>query len=124
MEKEEVGIGTKKESLTAKDVQVETVLVEMQKDKEQRAIGEKVTLVCQYPDRAKPIEISKVQYLKDKKIVIHGLWYKVDENGMIPYSSALAHLLRYENCKNLKEIKGKKISTTTDENGFLIAKAY
>jgi hypothetical protein len=124
MDKEEVGVGTKKESLQAKSVIVESTLIEMQKDKEQRAIGEKVTLVCQYPDRAKPLEISKVQYLKDKKIVIHGLWYKVDENGMIPYSSALAHLLRYEGCKNLKDLKGKKVETTTDENGFLIAKAY
>ena len=70
------------------------------------------------------VEISKVKYQKGDKLPESGLWLTKDKDGKLPYSSALAHLLRHYKLSTLKDLIGKKVDTLLDANGYLIIKAY
>lgn len=123
-DKYKAGIGKEVEPLKPKRVEVIDVRIGMQLDKDKREVGEKVTLICQHPDKDKPIEISKVEYRKGKVLKISGLWFKTDDDGMLPFSSALANLLRHFDLACVDDLKGVVVDTTTDEEGYLTVKAY
>ena len=90
---------------------------------EGKEIGNKLVLKVKHPD-VPEMEISKVKYEKNKKLTESGLWISKDKDGKLPFLSALAHLLRFYHCSNVSELKNKEMDTTTDENGYIIAKAY
>lgn len=122
--KKKVGIGKEVKPLDAKRVKVLSADIEMQKDKTGSEVGEKVSLTVQHPDKKESIVLSKVKYETQGKVKVSGLWFKLDNDGNIPYSSALANMLRYYSVSNIDALVGKEIETTKDEDGFLVAKAY
>jgi|SRR3990167_4400572 len=125
IEKGKVGIGTKDSvALKAASVKVFGYRVEMQKDKAGKDVGEKVAVICQHPDKPENIEISSVAFKKGKEIKQSGLWFKLDSEGLIPKSSALANFLNSLHARNLDEITGKEVMTELDEAGYLTFKAY
>lgn len=120
-----IGIGTREtEILEAKQVIVTHVLIVEVKSKENKPIGEKVVCVCEHPDRKDPLELSKSVFLKNKKIKTSGLWFNLDQDGLIPKESALAILLRKADASNVNKLVGKQLDTDLDENGFLCFKCY
>lgn len=125
MEKGQVGIGTKDAIfLKPSKVKIFGFKVEMQKDKQQKDVGEKVAFICKHLDKPENIEISSVSYRKKKEIKQSGLWFKLDDEGLIPKSSALASFLNFSGCKNLDEMTGKEAMTELDDNNYLCFKAY
>jgi len=127
MEYENVAIGEKLPPLEAKPVKVisyEEIEVITGKDKAgQDKLSKKLVLKVQHPDNPE-LEISKVTFLRGKKLKEVGLWLQKDKDGNIPYNSALASLLRFYNCTKIADIKDKELQTTNDTEGFCIAKAY
>ena len=123
-EKVRVGIGREVGHLKAEVVEIIDATIEMQMDKEGKEVGEKVTLVCKHPDRESPIEISKVEYRKGKTIKTSGIWFKLDKDGSIPHSSALANLLRNLDAECVEDLRGRAMATTLDDEGYIIGRAY
>jgi hypothetical protein len=120
-----IGIGTKETiSLQPAKVKLLGFKIEMQKDKDKKDVGEKVSIICQHPNKPETIEISAVSYRKGKEFKTSGLWFKLDIDGLIPKQSALAQLLTFLGVKNLDEIVGKEILTELDERNYLCFKAY
>lgn len=120
-----IGIGTKDNvSLKPAIVKIMSYTVEMQKDKEGKDVGHKVSCLCKHPDKTDLIEISAVAYRKGKEIKTSGLWFKQDDDGLIPKQSALASFLTFSNAKNLNELVGKDLMTELDEKNYLCFKAY
>jgi hypothetical protein len=123
---DEVGIGTKEsEKLSPQPVTILGTRIEIIKDKDKiKEIGKKVVLMCKHPKKEEPIEISAVEYIKDKNVKVSGLWITMDSDGLIQKGSTLAMLLVTAGCKNLKELTGKILNTTQDARGYLCIKAY
>lgn len=125
MEKGKIGIGNRENvSLKPATVKILGYKIEMQKDKNDKDVGEKVSVICKHPDKEEQIEISSVSYRKGKEIKTSGLWFKLDQDEMIPKQSALASLLNFLNSKNLDEIVGKDALTELDDKNYLCFKAY
>jgi len=124
MEYENIGIGKEQPPIEAKKVVINGYEVRAVKDRDGKEIGDKLVLKVKHPDVPAEMEISKVKYEKNKKIVESGLWITKDKDGNFPYLSAMAHLLKFYNCSNISKLKDKEIDTTADENGYIIAKAY
>jgi hypothetical protein len=119
-----VGIGTKENvSLKPANVKILGFKVEMQRDKNNQEVGEKVSVIVKHPDKPENIGISSVSFKKGKEIKTSGLWFNLDE-GLIPKQSALANFLQFLKVKNLNEITGKDVPTELDERGYLTFKAY
>ena len=123
IEYENVQIGVEQPPLTPKRSRVTGYEVRKVGTVEGKEIGNKLVLKVNHPD-VPDMEISKVKFEKNKKLTESGLWVSMDKDGNIPYASALAHLLRFYGCISIAHIRGKEIDTTTDENGYIIAKAY
>lgn len=125
MEKGKVGIGNK-ENVLLKPAKVKILkyVVEMQKDKDKKDVGEKVTFLCSHPEKPEGIDISSISYRKGKEIKTSGLWFKLDIDSLIPKQSALANLLVILKVNNLDECVGKDIETELDDKGYLCFKAY
>jgi len=123
MEYENRKIGKEQPKIEAKKVKVLSYDEVDVKDKENKEIGKKLVLKVSHPDIPE-LEISKVKYEKAKKLKESGIWLQKDKDNSIPFNSALAHLLRHYGCSKVSDLTGKEIGTTTDDNGFLIAKAY
>lgn len=120
-----IGIGTKENvSLKPAIVKVMGYRVEMQKDKDNKDVGEKVCIICKHPEKEENIEISSVSYKKGKEIKTSGLWFKLDADSLIPKQSALANFLQFIKANNLDEVTGKDITTELDEKNYLCFKAY
>jgi hypothetical protein len=125
MEYGKIGIGNKENiSLKPATVKIMGFKVEMQKDKDNKDVGEKVSITCKHPDKPETIEISSVSFKKGKEIKTSGLWFKLDPDKMIPKQSALANFLQFIKANNLDEITGKDVPTELDEKGYLCFKAY
>ena len=92
-------------------------------DKTNKAIGKKLVLIVKQNNYDKEIEISGVQYVKDKKIKTSGLWLKLDEDGKLPFNMGVSIMLRHLNITAIKDIVGKDIMTATNEGGYLVVKA-
>jgi len=116
-------IGKEQPPIEAKKVLVLSLEERNVKNKEGKEVGEKLVMKVNHPD-AGEIELSKVKYIKNKKISESGLWITKDRDGNIPFNSALASLLRYNKCTKLKDMNGKEIETDIDDNGFIVAKAF
>jgi hypothetical protein len=123
IEYENVPLGTEQPPVTPKTVRVTGYEVRPVCTTEGKEIGNKLVLKVNHPE-VPDMEISKVKFEKNKKLTESGLWVSMDKDGNIPFASALAHLLRFYRCESIAHIKGKEIDTTTDENGYIIAKAY
>lgn len=126
--KEEIGattIGAELPPLQPKKCKVTDYKIETVHNAKGQEVGHKVVLICQHPDLLeKPIEISSVKYLKGKILKNSALWLNKDKDNKIPYNSALAITMRYYEQNTLKQMIGVYLETVTDENGYLIAKAY
>lgn len=121
-----IGIGDKESVATLKPASVKILgfKVEMQKDKNNKNVGEKVSVICKHPDKTENIEISSVSYKKDKEIKTSGIWFKLDIDKKIVKNSALASFLGFLQVSNLDGIIGKDIATELDEKNYLCFKAY
>jgi hypothetical protein len=118
-EKLNTGIGTRDiERMEAKPVLVTGVKIEEVKD-----YGEKVVFIVKHPDREDSLQLSKVIYLKDKKINSSGTWFKLDEDDAVVKQSALASLMKHYACVSLQDFTGKTINTELDGN-YLAIKGY
>lgn len=110
------------ESATCKivDYRIEDV------EKDGKKIGDKLVLLLKHPQVSdREIEVSGVKYLaKGDKIKSSGLWVKVDKDGKIAFNSALATMLRYLSVKSIYLLKEMEVNTVTDDNGYLVIKAY
>lgn len=84
----------------------------------------KLVLNCLHPDKKEGLQISKVTYLKDKKLVTQALWLKKDEDGKLPKYSTVAALLRAQGCARINDLLNKTIPTCQDEKGYLALKNY
>ena len=119
----EIPIGTiepEKKSLEPKKVKI--VKVEIIEVGEKKT--KKVSCSVLHPDYEDgTITISSVAYLKDKKVVTSGLWYRLDTEGKIQKGTALATFLVSTNSNNLKELEGKEVETDVD-GAYLCFKAY
>ncbi len=125
IEKGKIGIGNK-ETIALKPAKVKILgyKIEMQKDKEKKDVGEKVSFMCKHPAKDDPIEISSVSYKKGKEIKTSGLWFKLDEDGLLSKNSALSQLLLHIGAINLDEVTTREIETELDDKGYLTFKAY
>lgn len=113
------GIGTKEsEKLKPAKVKIESVEVR------DVGKGKKVICSCKHPDKAETIDISAVQYVRDKKIATTGLWFNEDADKMIQKNSALAVFLNSVGTKTANELVGKEVETVLDDKNFLCFKAY
>jgi len=105
-------------------VKVISYKVEMQKDRDGKDVGEKVSVTCKHPEKDENIEISAVSYKKGKEIKTSGMWFKLDADNLIPKQSALAGFLVYLKVENLDALIGKEIPTELDEKNYLCFKCY
>ena len=121
MEYENTGIGKEQPLVEAKPVVVTSISEEeVVFDKE---TAKKLVLRVSHPD-VPEMELGKVKFEKNKKLKDSGLWLTKDKDGNLPFNSAVSTLLRFYGCTKITELVEKKIETTQDENGYLVAKAY
>jgi len=118
-----VGIG-EKEVETLKPAKVKVEDIKITPVTFGSKINEKVVLVVKHPDRDEAIQISSVKVLKKDKVVVSGLWFYLDEDEKIRKNSVLALFLNFAGVSNLEELKGKEFETVTDEEGYLVVKAF
>jgi len=124
-EKGKIGIGTKENiSLKPALVKIASYKIEMQKDRDGKEVGEKVSVTCKHPEKDEMIEISAVSYKKGKEIKTSGMWFKLDIDGLIPKQSALASFMLYLKADNLDAIVGMDVPTELDEKNYLCFTAY
>ena len=118
----DVEIGEDKPQVIAKRVVIEGTRAEIVKfDKEE---SKKLILKVRHPDVKDLIEISGAKYQQGDKLKTSGLWLKLDNEGKLPFKSAVGNLLRFLKKTKLSEIKGEQIDTITDDAGYLVVKAY
>lgn len=86
--------------------------------------GKIVDCEAEYPGREDHIHLSSVSYIRDKQVVVSGLWYTLDSKENIQKGSALAVFMNKLNAKTLGKLKGKEAETELDENKWLCFKAY
>jgi hypothetical protein len=103
---------------------VQSVAVEGVTKKTGEAVGRKVKLTVTHPESQEPLDLSSVQYLKNKAVKQSALWYNEDKEGNIAKNSALAEAMRYYKVATLKQFEGKAIEAIVDEKGYLTIKAY
>lgn len=120
---DEAGIGEDKPQLEAKKVLIEKYEIR-DINKNDKVVGRKLVLIVKHPEREDDIEISGVKYEFQGKIKTSGLWINRDNEGKIPYNSAVGNLLRYFSKKSIKELKGLQVNTALDESNYLVVKAY
>lgn len=124
-EMENVEIGEDTPQMSATKCVIADCRVDVVKNKDGKEIGKKVILSVDHPDAPdRKIEISSVKYNMGDKVKISGIWMNLDKDKNIPYKSALASMLRHLKKKKISDLKGEKIMTVTDEQGYLAVKAY
>jgi len=122
-EKLKTGIGNlEPEKLNASKVQVQDVKIETV-SKDGKQIGEKVIFICKHPEREDIINLSKVKYNKNDKLVTSGTWLNFDSENKIVKNSALADLINFYKLETLNDFVGKYLETVLDGN-YLVIKAY
>lgn len=117
----EIPIGTKEQK------KLEPTIVKIVKA-EVKLVGDKgnkkVSCTCKHPEREEAIIISSVAYKDGNTIKHSGLWLNKDEDGNIKKGSALAQLLSYYGCLNIRALEDKEIGTELDDKGYLCLKSY
>jgi len=120
-----IGIGTKENvALKPAFVKIISYKIAMQKNRDNKEVGEKVALICKHPEKDEVIEISSVSYRKGKEIKTSGIWFNLDDDNLINKQSALACFLINLNAINLDQLIGMDIATELDEKNYLCFKAY
>jgi len=119
----DVQIGAEMPPLEAKPVVVQELRIESIHP-EVKDSARKVVLKCVHPDIQDNIEISSVKYEKGKVLKESGLWYRLDKDNKLPFGSALAYLLRFNNVNRIVALKGVTLQTAIDSKGYLTIKAY
>lgn len=109
-----------KEPLKPGKVKIVGVRIEEVSDKKNK----KVIYSVNHPDIQDNIDISSVQYIRDKVIKQSGLWVKFDADDKIQKGTALARFITFLNCTTIQGVVGKDIITATDDKGYLVFKAY
>jgi hypothetical protein len=104
--------------------QVEVIEIETENVKFEKNENTKVKFMVKHPDTNELLEISKVSYIISKKVKTSGIWLKLDNDGNIPFKSALAEIMRYKQVLSILDLKNMVFYTETDENGYLVLKAY
>lgn len=118
-------IGTiEQEKLEPKLVIVKKAIIQAKKNKDGKMVGDIVILTVKHPDKEETIDISKVFFLRDKKVNEMGLWYNEDKQGNIQKGSALAYALSFYQVNSISELEGKELKTDTNDAGYLCIKAY
>lgn len=102
------------------DARVESVTKKATKE----VVGEKVILMCEHPDKAEPIEMSSVKYIKGDSIKETALWYNLDKEGKLMKTSALALTLNHYKVESVSKLINLELDTILDANGYLAIKAY
>lgn len=114
-------IGTKEmKKIEAKPVTIVAVTIQEVGEKKAR----KVSCEVKHPDLEDTINISAVKTEIKKKLDAVGLWYNTDEDGKIRKGSALALFLQLLKAKSLRDLEGKEVQTTEDDQGYLVFKGY
>ena len=85
--------------------------------------GKKLVLKVEHP-QVKELEIGQVKYESNGKLKVSGLWLLKDAQGKLASNSAIAYLLKYLKAAKILDLKGMTLDTTTDDKGYLVAKAY
>ncbi|PIN94786.1 hypothetical protein COU53_02085 [Candidatus Pacearchaeota archaeon CG10_big_fil_rev_8_21_14_0_10_30_48] len=114
-----------KEHLKPKLVTVQGVRVE-DKSSESKKVSPLLVLICKHPDRAEPIEFTKIKIMRDDKARVVGLWVDSDKEGNIQKGSALHILMEILNVNTPNDIVGKQISTVEQakDSPYLCIKGY
>lgn len=111
--------------LQPSDCIVRDVKIEPQYRKNSRElVGDKVVFTVSHPDSVELIELSNVQYLKDKAVKNSATWYSKDAEGKIAKNSALAETMRFYKVKKLSDFIGKALHTVLDEKNYLVIKSF
>lgn len=121
MEFENTKIGKEQPPIQAKKVRVLGLSEECVKFDQKDSL--KLVLKVSHPDVGE-LEISKVKYQKGDKLSVAGLWLTKDNDGCLPYNSAVAHLLRAYNIDSIVGLTSCELDTVLDEAGYLIIKGY
>jgi|TARA_R100000750_G_scaffold57858_1_gene45140 hypothetical protein len=117
----EIGIGTKEATaLKPAKVTVVSAIVEEVGEKKNK----KVVFLVKHPEKADPIKISSVKYLKGNQVVTSGTWLNMDEDGLIRKGSALALVLEKVFAKKISDLVAKEFDTDVDEKNYLCIKVY
>ncbi len=99
-----------------KDVKIENVPIAT-------GIVRKVVFIVSHPESKENLSISKAKYQAGDRVEIHGTWYRLDDEGNVPFNSSIASVMRYYDVETLGELVGISLETATDEKGFLVIKA-
>ena len=121
-EKIEIEIGSK-EMKTLKPEIVEIMKVEIITVGEGSKANDKLNCLVKHSEKDEVV-VSSVKYERNKELKISGLWFKLDDEKKIQKGTALAIFLEFLKVKKIKELVGKKCSTTEDDKGYLCFKAY
>jgi len=108
----------RKESLKPKKVIIESVGFRETKK------GRIVRCSVKHPDKEDTIDISSIDYLRDKQVVNSGLWETLDKDGNIQKGCALAVFMMRNGANTIADLKGKEVETELDEKDWLCFKAY
>jgi hypothetical protein len=117
-------IGKDVPPIAAKRIVIESAGLKDVKSKLGKDFGKKVVLLCRHPDKTEAIHIDSIRYAKGDELKKSALWYKLDEDGKIAKNSAFGSLLEFLKVTSVTGLKGIQADTVTDENGYLVIKAY
>ena len=124
---QDLEIGEDKPQIAPKTVVVEELEIRKVefKDKEgKHKESHKLVLKCKHPEVDEVLEITSVKYEVGDKIKTSGLWIYKDNEGKLPFNSAVSKLVLFKGKRQLADLKGEQLETTTDDGGYLIVKAY
>lgn len=106
-------------------IDVQVVQQQMKDKKTGKDISKEIVNVhCKHPDKEETIEIRKAEVREGKTLEVRGLWVTLDEENKINKNSALGRFMQHTQINRLKDLKGEKLETTTNDGGFLVFKAY
>ena len=117
----DLAVGTK-EAVSLKPAKVKIVNTQIVEVGEKG--NKKVVCTVKHPDKEETVDISSVKYEKNQKLQVTGLWFNLDEDGLVRKGSALAILMGTLNAKTIKDLNEKEVDTTGDDKGYLCLKAY
>jgi len=124
---ENLEIGEDRPQIAPKTVVVEEMEIRKVEFKDREGKykeSHKLVLKCKHPEVDDVLEITSVKYQMGDKIKTSGLWIYKDNDGKLPFNSAVSKLMNFKEKKKLTDLKGDQLETTTDDAGYLIIKAY
>lgn len=85
-----------------------------------------VVVQCKHPDKDELLDITKIKFLKNDKVIVSGLWAQLDDDKKIQKSSAVDILLKKLGCSKLSDTYSMEIETIleSEDGSFLCLKAY